>query len=103
VRGVDRQCKIVLSQLMAPLCPPTPLPSSVAVAALTTLLPLHEAVATGGEFGVFEGRTASLVHPAVMFVLFGTSLYSGYLGWQWKRLRTVGNELRFVRFMSYGG
>ena len=51
------------------------------------------ALAKGGEFGILEGRTAALVHPAVMVFLFGATGYAGYLGWQWRRLREVGNEL----------
>lgn len=28
-----------------------------------------------------------------MFACFGTSVYAGYTGWQWRRLREIGTEL----------
>lgn len=49
--------------------------------------------AKDGEFGILEGRTAALVHPAIMFVLFAGSLYAGYLGWQWRRVREIGDQI----------
>ena len=60
----------------------------------TVLLPLQSAYAKGGEYGIFEGRTASLMHPITMAALFFTSLYSGYLGLQWRRLRTLGDDIK---------
>merc|ERR1719267_35562 len=60
---------------------------AVATSLVTLLLPLQEASAKGGAYGIFEGRTASLLHPITMALLFLTSLYSGYLGLQWRKLR----------------
>lgn len=57
------------------------------------LLPVQEAVAGGSEYGIFAGRTASLLHPVTMLLLFGTSVYSGYLGLQWRRLRGLSTEI----------
>ena len=65
---------------------------ALVTSAVTLLLPLQEAQAKGGAFGLWEGRTASLLHPATMAALFFTSLYSGYLGLQWRRLRTIKGE-----------
>ena len=45
-------------------------------------------------FGVFAGRTASLIHPFTNFALFGTSIYAAYLGLQWRRLRDMGEEIK---------
>ena len=57
------------------------------------LLPMQDAVAGGAEYGIFAGRTASMLHPVTMLLLFGTSLYSGYLGLQWRRLRGLSTEI----------
>merc|ERR1712224_520264 len=43
--------------------------------------------------GILEGRTLALLHPAMMYLLLGTTAYSGYLGWQWRRVRTMGDEI----------
>mmetsp|Transcript_18939 Transcript_18939/g.22669 ORF Transcript_18939/g.22669 Transcript_18939/m.22669 type:complete len:325 (+) Transcript_18939:79-1053(+) len=56
-------------------------------------LPVEEAAAKGGEYGILEGRTAALLHPAIFGVLFTASLYAAYTGWQWRSLRTSGTEL----------
>jgi uncharacterized membrane protein YidH (DUF202 family) len=64
------------------------------LSALTLLVPLEDASAAGGAYGVFEGKLASMAHPVTMLALFGTSLYSGYLGLQWRRLRGIGEELK---------
>lgn len=55
------------------------------------------ALAVGGEFGLLEGRTAALIHPAMMFFLFGASAYAGYLGLQWRRTRELGEEIRSLK------
>ena len=64
------------------------------LSALTLLVPLEDASAAGGAYGVFEGKLASMAHPVTMLALFGTSVYSGYLGLQWRRLRGIGEELK---------
>ncbi|OVA04434.1 Protein of unknown function DUF4079 [Macleaya cordata] len=56
-------------------------------------LPLTDALAAGGEFGLLEGRTLALIHPIVMGSLFFYTLWAGYLGWQWRRVRTIQNEI----------
>ena len=72
-----------------------------ACVALPTMAPLlvcaPEAVAKGGEYGIFEGRTMSLVHPTMMFFLLGASLWNAYLGFQWRRLRTIGSEISSLK------
>lgn len=47
----------------------------------------------GGEFGILEGRSFALIHPIVMGGLFVYTLYAGYLGWQWRRVRTIQEEI----------
>ncbi|KAJ1400843.1 hypothetical protein B484DRAFT_312096, partial [Ochromonadaceae sp. CCMP2298] len=46
------------------------------------------------DYGIFAGRTASLAHPVTNLALFFTSLYSAYLGYNWRRLRGIGEELK---------
>ena len=64
----------------------------IAIAAL--LFPLQEVAADAGSYGVLAGKTASMLHPITNFALFATSLYSAYLGFQWRRLRDIGEELK---------
>ncbi|KAH0766443.1 hypothetical protein KY290_004090 [Solanum tuberosum] len=60
-------------------------------------MPRHDAFAAGGEFGIFEGRSFALIHPIVMSGLFVYTLYAGYLGWQWRRVRTIQNEINELK------
>lgn len=57
----------------------------------------QDALAVGGEFGILEGRSAALIHPLVMSGLFVFTLYAGYLGWQWRRVRTIQNEINELK------
>jgi len=52
-----------------------------------------DAAAAGGEFGILEGRSFALIHPIVMGGLFAYTLWTGYLGWQWRRVRTIQSEI----------
>jgi len=61
---------------------------------VSNFMPLEPANAKGGEYGAWEGRIASMMHPMTMSALFLTSLYAGYLGLQWRRIRTIGDELK---------
>lgn len=56
-----------------------------------------DALALDGEFGILEGRTFALVHPVVMGGLFFYTLWAGYLGWQWRRVRTIQNEINELK------
>lgn len=49
--------------------------------------------AAGPDWGIFEGRTGSLLHPFTMAVLLGISINTGLLGLQWRRQRTIGTEI----------
>ena len=57
----------------------------------------QDALAVGGEFGILEGRSFALIHPLVMGGLFVYTLWAGYLGWQWRRVRTVQNEINELK------
>jgi len=61
------------------------------------LLPTQAAFAGGSEYGILAGRTGSMLHPVTMLLLFGTSLYSGYLGLQWRRLRGLSDEIKVLQ------
>lgn len=66
-------------------------------AALPFLLDPKDALAVGGQFGILEGRTFALIHPAVMSGLFVYTLWAGYLGWQWRRVRTIQDEINQLK------
>lgn len=66
---------------------------SPASLALPFLLDTKDALAVGGEFGILEGRSFALIHPIVMGGLLFYTLWAGYLGWQWRRVRTTQNEI----------
>ncbi|KAL8540989.1 hypothetical protein ACS0TY_002321 [Phlomoides rotata] len=65
--------------------------------ALPFFLGPEDAVAVGGQFGILEGRSFALIHPIVMGGLFVYTLYAGYLGWQWRRVRTVQDEINELK------
>jgi hypothetical protein len=51
------------------------------------------ASAAGPDWGIFEGRTGSLLHPITMGGLFLYAGYTAFLGFQWRRQRTLGDEI----------
>ncbi|KAJ0595032.1 hypothetical protein HanHA300_Chr03g0114871 [Helianthus annuus] len=69
----------------------------LAAASAVTLLNPQDALAAGGEFGILEGRSLALIHPIVMGGLFLYTLYAGYLGWQWRRVRTLQDEINELK------
>ncbi|XP_061370383.1 uncharacterized protein LOC133313078 [Gastrolobium bilobum] len=73
--------------------------ASLSLTAITFpfLLEQKDALAVGGEFGILEGRTFALIHPIVMGSLFLYTLWAGYLGWQWRRVRTIQNEINELK------
>jgi hypothetical protein len=79
-------------QLPAPPLSSAAVPLLLAAAALPP-----DALAAGGEFGILEGRSFALLHPLVMGGLFGYTLWAGYLGWQWRRVRTVQDEINDLK------
>lgn len=58
---------------------------------------VQDAYAAGGEFGILEGRIFSLIHPIVMISLFVATGYAGYLGWQWRRVRTIQDDINALK------
>lgn len=45
------------------------------------------------DWGLFEGRIASLLHPIAMFSLLAYSMGTALLGFQWRRQRTMGDRI----------
>jgi hypothetical protein len=73
---------------------------AVGIASLAVLYPLvasDPALAIGREYGLLEGQIMSLMHPALMFFLLGSSLYAGYLGFQWRRARELAGEIKELK------
>ena len=53
-----------------------------------------EALAADEPHDIMKGTTLALIHPVVMGILFATTLYSGYLGLQWRRARTITADIK---------
>jgi len=49
--------------------------------------------AAGPDWGIFEGRTGSLLHPAMMVGMLLFSFSTGILGFQIRRTREIGQEI----------
>ena len=65
---------------------------AVSLAALAATQP-EAAFAKGGAYGIFEGRIISLAHPVVMGTMYAASLWAGFTGLQWRRLREIGTQI----------
>jgi hypothetical protein len=73
--------------------------SYAAITAITAALissPLA-ANAAGPDWGIFEGRTGSLLHPVAMFGMAAMSASTALLGFQWRRQRTLGDEISALK------
>ena len=55
------------------------------------------ALAQNREYGIIEGQIFSLMHPAIMFFLFGSSVYAGYLGLQWRHTRELATQIKDLK------
>mmetsp|Transcript_96255 Transcript_96255/g.241283 ORF Transcript_96255/g.241283 Transcript_96255/m.241283 type:complete len:265 (-) Transcript_96255:230-1024(-) len=79
--------------------PATLVQAMPAASAMTTALltGAEGAWAKGGVYGPLEGKASSLVHPIILPLLFLVTLYTGFLGWQWRQTRLVGVELADLR------
>ena len=53
--------------------------------------------AAGPDWGIFEGRTGSLLHPIAMFSMAAFSVSTAILGFQWRRQRTIGDEISSLK------
>lgn len=73
--------------------------AAVTTAALIALTssPLAALAAPSPDWGIFEGKTGSLLHPIMMGSLLLYSAYTAYLGFQWRRQRTMGDEIKSLQ------
>lgn len=55
------------------------------------------ASAAGPDWGIFEGRIGSLLHPIAMLSMFLYSAYTAFLGFQWRRQRTLGDDISALK------
>lgn len=53
--------------------------------------------AAGPDWGIFEGRTGSLLHPIVMGGTFLLSCSAALKGFQYRRQRTLGDEISALK------
>jgi len=67
--------------------------SAAIAASLPIMLFPSIALAAGPDWGIFEGRTLSLLHPLVMASMLVLSLNTALLGFNWRRQRTIGDEI----------
>mmetsp|Transcript_46642 Transcript_46642/g.75018 ORF Transcript_46642/g.75018 Transcript_46642/m.75018 type:complete len:324 (-) Transcript_46642:192-1163(-) len=67
-----------------------------ATAAVSAAVP-GIALAKGGEFGALEGGVPALVHPVMMGGLYMTTLYTGFLGWQIRKMRTLADDISALK------
>ncbi|CAO2033869.1 unnamed protein product [Urochloa humidicola] len=96
---VPKQAPPQVPQLPAHLLSAVPASASAAAVPLLLLaaLPPPDALAACGEFGILEGRSFALLHPLVMGGLFAYTLWAGYLGWQWRRVRTIQDDINDLK------
>jgi Protein of unknown function (DUF4079) len=72
--------------------------SKVALTAVTVWGTSAQVVlADSPDWGIFEGRIGSLLHPIAMGSMFLFSLYTAFLGFQWRRQRTLGDEISALK------
>lgn len=71
-----------------------PLPAATAA---LCLLSSEAANAAGPDWGIFEGKTGSLLHPAMMFGMLALSASTALLGFEWRRQRTIGDSISTLK------
>lgn len=82
-------------QAQGATCPAGLLAAGALLAPL--VLDVQASLAAGGEYGLLEGRSAALLHPLIMGILFGATGWAGWLGWQWRRTRTIGDDIKALK------
>jgi len=71
--------------------------TAITTALLTASTPLVASANDSPNWGIFEGRTLSLLHPAMMGSMALFSLSTALLGFQWRRQRTIGDEISTLK------
>jgi hypothetical protein len=49
------------------------------------------------HLGLFEGKTGSLLHPVMMIGMLTLSVSTGLLGFEWRRQRTIGDDISSLK------
>ena len=70
--------------------------ASAAFLAVLTGLP-GVSSADGPDWGIFEGKTASLLHPLVMGSMFLFQVNTAIKGFNWRRQRTIGDDIAALK------
>lgn len=86
----DQEGKQIVEE---PLKDPKIANSISALSATLCLLSSDVANAAGPDWGLFEGKTGSLLHPVMMFGMLTLSASTALLGFEWRRQRTLGGEI----------
>mmetsp|Transcript_40371 Transcript_40371/g.97477 ORF Transcript_40371/g.97477 Transcript_40371/m.97477 type:complete len:288 (+) Transcript_40371:85-948(+) len=73
------------------------IPAATAATAAMWALTSTSAMAAGPDWGIFEGRTLSLLHPAMMFGMLAFSVSTALLGFEWRRQRTIGDDISALK------
>ena len=60
-------------------------------------LPIGSSLVSAAGEHLTKGTLVSLIHPATMALLFASTLWTGFLGWQWRRTRTIPDELKALK------
>eukprot|EP00591_Stephanopyxis_turris_P006838 CAMPEP_0195518398 /NCGR_PEP_ID=MMETSP0794_2-20130614/12791_1 /TAXON_ID=515487 /ORGANISM="Stephanopyxis turris, Strain CCMP 815" /LENGTH=312 /DNA_ID=CAMNT_0040647351 /DNA_START=47 /DNA_END=982 /DNA_ORIENTATION=+ len=53
--------------------------------------------AAGPDWGIFEGKTGSLLHPVMMGTMLLYSINTALKGFAWRRQRTMGDEIKELK------
>lgn len=69
----------------------------VSLVALLALTPEAANAAPSPDWGLFEGKIGSLLHPVTMASMFAFSLNTALKGFQYRRQRTMGGEISELR------
>lgn len=64
---------------------------------LLALTPEAAHAAPSPDWGLFEGKTGSLLHPVMMGSMFVFSLSTALKGFQYRRQRTMGDEIKALK------
>jgi len=84
-------------QLQSPPLSSTRVLPALGTGLMTWMVAAQASVADSPDWGIFEGRTGSLLHPLTMGSLLLYSIYTALLGFQWRRQRTIGDEIKALQ------
>lgn len=72
-------------------------PNMIPLVALLAFTPDIAQAAPSPDWGLFEGKTGSLLHPVIMGSMFVLSLSTALKGFQYRRQRTMGSEISALK------